>query len=339
MEILYIGNKLAVHGKSPTTIDTLGTKFEEMGMQVHYASSKINKLKRLLDMAVSTVKLRRKVNYVCIDTYSKQSFYFTLVVAFVCRVFKIKYYTFLHGGKLPERLQQSPFLCDLIFKHSVLNIAPSGYLKHFFDQKGYKNNIIIPNSVEIEDYAFKKRTQIKPNILYVRHFAAIYNPQMAVNMFAKVKQKYPEATLNFVGEDKDGSLEECKELAKDLGVIDSIIFSGRLPRHEWHQLSQNYDIFINTTNIDNTPVSLIEAMALGLPIVTTNVGGIPYLVEDHKNALLVNAGDEDAMASKVIELLEQDSLVERLSVNGRQLSESFSWEKIMLKWQQIFKNE
>ncbi len=339
MNILYIGNKLAVHGKSPTTIDTLGEKFELMGYQVYYASSKINKLKRLLDMVVSTIKLRKRVNYVCIDTYSKQSFYFTLAVAFVCKIFGIKYYTFLHGGKLPDRLKQSPKLCDFIFKNSVLNVAPSGFLKHFFDEKGYKNNIIIPNSVEIQEYSFKKRAQIEPNILYVRHFAAIYNPQMAIKMFAEVKKSYPEATLNFVGEDKDGSLEECKNLASELGVIDKITFSGRLPRHEWHELSKNYDVFINTTNIDNTPVSLIEAMALGLPIVTTNVGGIPYLVKDRETALLVDVNDHQAMATKIINLLESPKLVEQLSTKGRLLSESFSWERVMLKWQQIFEDE
>jgi len=78
-----------------------------------------------------------------------------------------------------------------------------------------------------------------------------------------------------VGPDKDSSLGEAKDLAKQLGVAESVTFTGVLPKAQWHQLSEKFDIFINTTNIDNMPVSIIEAMALGLPIVSTNAGGLP----------------------------------------------------------------
>ena len=79
-----------------------------------------------------------------------------------------------------------------------------------------------------------------------------------------------------VGPDKDGSLEKTKQYAKEKGVLHRVRFTGGLSKTEWIELSKDYNIFINTTNVDNTPVSVMEAMALGFPVISTNVGGVPF---------------------------------------------------------------
>ena len=112
-----------------------------------------------------------------------------------------------------------------------------------------------------------------------------YNPIMAVRVLNVLKEKYSNSTLTMVGPDKDGTLEECRVLATDLELNGSIDFKGYMKKNDWINIAKDFDIFINTTNFDNMPVSIIEAMALGLPIVSTNVGGIPYLLENKKNAL------------------------------------------------------
>ena len=96
-----------------------------------------------------------------------------------------------------------------------------------------------------------------------------------------------------------------------------------------------HDVFLNTTNIDNAPVSVIEAMACGLPVVSTNVGGIPYLLEHGKTALLVGPGDSDGMTGAVKRLLPEQGLYSELSANGRQLAESFDWEVVLPQWQRL----
>ena len=112
----------------------------------------------------------------------------------------------------------------------------------------------------------------------------------------------------------------------------NIQFTGKLSKAEWIDLSESYDIFINTTNVDNTPVSLIEAMALGLPIVSTNVGGIPYLISHEENGLLVESNNVESMMEAVAKLLEDQKMAERLSIAGRRKSEEFDWKKVKLKW-------
>src|SRR5690606_5008813 len=131
----------------------------------------------------------------------------------------------------------------------------------------------------------------------------------------------------------DGSLSAAKKYAKkhDLRVN----FTGKLKKKEWIKLSTAYDIFINTSDIDNTPVSVIEAMALGLPVVSTNIGGIPYLIEEGKTGLLVNPNDPEAMAKKIISLLNDTDLAARLAQHGGEKTMEFDWELIKEEWNKV----
>jgi len=158
---------------------------------------------------------------------------------------------------------------------------------------------------------------------------------MAIRVLGKLIDKYPDATLCMVGPDKDGSLESCQILAKALNVVDRISFTGLLTKKEWIDLSSNYDIFINTTNFDNHPVSVIEAMALGFPIVSTNVGGLKYLHADKQDALLVEKNDVNSMVEKIHSVLEDCTLAESLSINARKKAESFDWSEVSNEWFQL----
>ena len=96
-----------------------------------------------------------------------------------------------------------------------------------------------------------------------------------------------------------------------------------------------FDIFINTTDFDNTPVSLMEAMALGLPIVSTNVGGLPYLIDNGKDGFLVDNKNPLAMANSIQNLIEEN--LTEVATNARTKAESFSWENVRTKWLSILK--
>ncbi|MDX1940147.1 MAG: glycosyltransferase [Saprospiraceae bacterium] len=331
--ILYIGNKLSKHGYTPTTIETLGPLLESTH-QVYYASEKKNQLLRLFDISWSCIRWHRKVDIVLIDTYGTSAFYIALTVSFICRLVKLHYIPILHGGNLPLRLQNSPLLCQWIFKYSYQNVAPSGYMQAIFSKHGYGSQII-PNPINIYKYSFKYRENIYPRILWVRSFAELYNPDMAIQVLKQLLNNYPEATLCMIGPDKYGSLERCKRLAQDLAIIESVTFPGKMSKFDWHQLSKNYDIFINTTNVDNAPVSVIEAMALGLPIVSTSVGGIPFLFENRKEGFMVEVGNVDEMVNTIEFLLKYPTEVARISFNARQKSMEWAFENVKTKWDNL----
>ncbi|MFY0483519.1 glycosyltransferase family 4 protein [Flavobacterium sp. PLA-1-15] len=331
--LLYIGNKLSGHGVSVTTIETLGVLLEEEGFALHYASSKKNMAFRMLDMIWSVLKFRSKTHFILIDTYSTSSFWYAFLTSQLARILKIKYIPILHGGNLPQRLKNNPRLCKMLFGNAYKNVAPSGYLLHHFELSGFNNAIYIPNTLEIDNYSYKEQKVVFPHLLWVRSFAKIYNPNMTIEVFKLIKEKYPEATLCMVGPDKDGSLADAKLLAQAYQL--DVVFTGKLSKKEWIELSENYNLFISTTHFDNTPVSVMEAMALGLPVISTNVGGIPYLLNDGVDALLVADGAIDEMVDAIDRLCQDEGLAKNISHKARLKVESFDWNVVKHSWKNV----
>jgi len=175
--------------------------------------------------------------------------------------------------------------------------------------------------------------------VWLRAFHEVYNPRIAVQVAASIIREHPECRLFMGGGDKgDGSLQRTEELAKALGIAGSVEFSGKIASSEVPDWLQGGDVFINTTNVDNAPVSVIEAMACGLCVVSTNVGGIPCLLDDGKDALLVPPDDPEAMAAAIRRILTEPGLSERLSKNARRKAEQFDWSSMLPRWEELLRN-
>ena len=333
--ILYIGNNLVKKTNYATSMDILSSLLKLEGFTVNKSSSKSNKILRLLEMCFAVFDYKTKVNYVLIDTYSTSSFYYALLTSQLCRLFRLKYLPILHGGDLPHRLNLNPKLSSLIFNNSFQNIAPSGYLKYEFELKGY-TTLLIPNVIPITKYNFKNRQKLQPRLLYVRSFAKIYNPTMAIEVLKELKNTYSKAVLCMVGPDKDGTLNDVQQLIDRYQLHDSVEITGVLSKSEWHKKSEDFDIFINTTNVDNTPISVIEAMALGLPVVSTNVGGLPYLIDDNKDGVLVDNEQPILMAKKIIKIIEENK--SSFAKKARCKVENFDWSVVRRQWLKLLNN-
>lgn len=332
VNILYIGNNLVEKTGYPSTMQLLSILLEREGHVVVKASDKLNVLTRMMHMLTTIIKHRKRTDIVLIDTYSTLNFYYAYFCAVLLRFLKLPYIPILHGGNLPQRLKKSPLLSKAIFGKAFVNIAPSNYLYEVFRQQNFKT-ICIPNTLETEQYPFKERTQYAPKLLYVRSFAGIYNPKMAIKVLFELKKSYPKAQLCMVGPDRDGTLNEVKDLVNRLQLEDAVEFTGVLTKAAWHKKSEGFDVFINTSNVDNMPVSLLEAMALGLAVVTTNVGGIKYLIKDTVNGILVNPDDEMAMANAIKHLIENGAIT--MVRKARAEVEALEWDKVKHKWNRL----
>ena len=332
--VLYLGNKLSSLDFTPTGVETLGKKLLEF-LNVITASDKKNIYLRLFDMIFVLLKNKKKIKVVLIDTYSGKAFYYVLIISLICRILNKKYIPILRGGDLPKRIQRNNFLSKNIFSHSYINIAPSNFIKQKFKTKGFRT-IMIPNCIDLESYSFFHRISCSPNLLWVRSFHKIYNPKMAILVLNELLKDFPNASLCMVGPDKDGSLEECEKLSIELNIQKNILFTGLLKKNEWIEKSKKFDIFLNTTNYDNLPVSVLEAMALGLPIVSTNAGALSTFHEDNVDALIVEKKDFLSMTKNIKLLISDNSLSEKLSRNARYKAEAFSWEKLKNKWKNLF---
>lgn len=332
-QLLYIGNKLSRHGQTPTTVETLGEQLQE-DYDVVTVSDKKDIALRMIDMMVS-VLTNPKADYVLIDTYSSKSFYYALAVGMLCRIVGKPYIPILHGGNLPQRLADNPQLCRALFAHSFANVSPSPYLQHAFAQQGYEGVRVIPNNIDIQTYSYKRRDTFAPRILWVRAFAKPYNCVLAIEVMRLLTEHYSEAQLCMVGPDRDGTLQEVLDLRKQYGLEDKVLLPGRMTREEWHTLSEEYDIFLSTTNFDNTPVSLIEAMALGLPVISTRVGGVPYMVEEGKEAYLVEPNDAKAIAERIVYIVTHAEEVRQVCECARKKAEQFDWQVVHQQWREL----
>ena len=199
--ILYFGNKLSKHGFTKTSMEELIPKLELIH-RIKSVSDKKNRFFRMLDMVILFFSNYRKTNFILIDIYSGLGFYYAFIISCLSQLYSIPY---LHGGNLPVRLATSKYLSKIIFSNSYINISPSLYLKEKFINQGYIVKYI-PNFININLYDYKKRNKCKPNILWVRSFHEIYNPQMAILVLSKLLIEFPEARLCMFGPDKYGSL-------------------------------------------------------------------------------------------------------------------------------------
>ncbi len=303
------------------------------GYKVKTASTRSNKALRLIEMLGLIVRYHKTTDIVLIDTYGAMNFYYAYLVAKTCQAYHVKYIPILHGGNLPERLSATKKYSKSLFGKAKINIAPSKFLYDIFKAEGFHNTKIIPNAIQMENYPFKKREDFQPKLLWVRRFQKRYNPVMALEVLLLLKKDYPNAKLCMVGPDKDGTMKTCKKFAAKNQL--DIEFTGKLKKKAWAKLSKDYDFFINTTNIDNTPISVIEAMSLGLAVVSTNVGGMPVLIKNNDVGVLVPVNNAQNMASEIDKLIKHPEKAQSLTENARKKVQNFAWEKVKSDWNRV----
>jgi glycosyltransferase involved in cell wall biosynthesis len=210
--------------------------------------------------------------------------------------------------------------------------VPSNYLVEVFARFEFVARPIF-NFVETERFCFRERRNLRPVFLSNRNLEPLYNVGCVLRAFAIIQQRFPEARLVVAG---DGSQRaELETLAREL-TLRNVEFIGRVAPDRMHQLAGAADIYLNGSNIDNMPGSIIEAFASGLPVVTTDAGGIPYIVSNEETGLLVHRGDFEAMAAAALRLLEDNAFAWRLASRAREQCDKYRWVAVKSDWVQLY---
>lgn len=211
-------------------------------------------------------------------------------------------------------------------------VVPSGYLVRVFADFGLHARSI-HNFVDTNQFGFRVRRPLQPILLSNRSLEPLYNIACTLRAFAAIQRTRPDARLIVAG---DGSLRaELEALASALHLRNTE-FLGRVPQDRMPALYAEADVFLNSPNIDNMPGSIIEAFAAGLPVVTTDAGGIPYIVTDGETGLIVPRGDHEAMASCAIRLLEDGDLATRIARQAHEECQKYSWEAVRSDWLDLY---
>ena len=332
--VLLVGNFLA--GGSWQVCQSLAERLSDAGWQVHTTSSVRPRVMRLADMMHSAWRLRNSVDMAMVEVYSGPAFRWAEVVSALLAGQRTPFVLALHGGNLPSFAAHHPRRVIRTLNRAAAVVAPSDYLKE--SMAAYRADIqLLPNAIELRHYPFRLRAPARPKLVWLRSFHDIYDPTMAVRVLAALKKRHSEATLRMVGPDKgDGSLQRAAEAARELGVLDDVEFVGAAPKERVPEELAKADIFINTSRIDNMPVSVIEALGCGLCVVSTNAGGVARLLTDGQDALLTPPGDAERMAAACSSVIADDELASRLSQAGRSTAERFAWSSVLPEWEELF---
>ncbi len=229
-----------------------------------------------------------------------------------------------HGGSIAKFFADWTWLVRPVLRRydEILALTPTH--ARIFEDYGVQAQIV-PNIVPVETISFRPRGPLSSKILWLRQLEPRYRPEDALQIFSTVRKKYPNATLTMSG---GGSMaaKMAKEI-KDRG-LGGITLSGHLSLDGIPAAYDAADIFLNTSAFDNLPLTLIEASASGLPIVSSNAGGIPDLISDGINGLLAPIGDTKTMTETILRLLDDPDLVRDLSHAARQNAERFAWPQV-----------
>lgn len=333
--LLLAANFLSSNGGRRSVMEDLAERLREAEYDLITVSPYRNGWVRGAHMLAMALIRRRDYKVSVVDLYSGRAFLWGEGVCWALRMIGKTYVLTLRGGNLPAFAKRWPGRVRRLLRSAAAVTAPSHYLLE--QMKPYRDNLrLLPNSLDLGVYKFRLRGRPQPYLTWLRAFHTTYNPSLAPRVVAMLAQDFPDIHLTMIGPDKgDVSLQRTQEVAAELGVTDRIDLPGGVFKAEVPNWLNKGDIFLNTTNVDNTPISVLEAMACGLCVVSTNAGGIPYLLEHERDALLVPPGDPEAMAAAVRRILTETGLAERISRNARQKVEQFDWSVIFPQWETL----
>lgn len=255
---------------------------------------------------------------------------FSAPAIWIARITGVPVIVNYHGGEAGAFLDKAFFWIKPSLSRADAIIVPSGFLEAVFGKHGFSTSIV-PNVIDLSRFsaASETRASLKansPHIIVTRNLEPIYDNATALRAFSIVRHTFPAATLVIAGSGPErGALEK---LAAGLGMTDAVIFTGRVDNEDMAALYRSADIMVNPSLADNMPISVLEALASGVPVVSTDVGGVPYLVEHGKTALLVPAQDPVAMADAILALLNEPARARQFSEAGKASVQQYAWTKV-----------
>jgi glycosyltransferase involved in cell wall biosynthesis len=236
-----------------------------------------------------------------------------------------------HSGECRDHLQRS-YIARLVLKNTDRIVVPSGYLVDVLAEFGLRAEAV-PNIVDPSQFSFRVRRPLRPHMVCTRGFHPYYCVDVVVRAFAQVQKTFPEATLDLVG---GGPLEsDIRNLVREMN-LSGVNFKGVAGRSEIGRFYDDADIFINGSRLDNMPVSVLEAFASGMPVISTEPEGMRYLVEHERTGLLSPPGDAAALARNAIRVLQDPELAECLVTNAWQEFQRYAWPTVQQQWMKVY---
>ena len=235
------------------------------------------------------------------------------------------------GGNADPFLSHGPGYVLRMLARASMRVTPSVFLQRVFAKHGLSAQVI-PNIIDLSRFAPRPPRSFgdSPHIVVTRNLEAIYDIPTAIRAFASIRNAFPGATMTVAGSGPE--LANLQALALRMQLGDCVRFSGRIDNASIPALYASADCLINSSTVDNMPISILEAFASGVPVVSTRAGGIPDMVEHGVSGLLVPVGDDRAMAREVVHLLQNPEFASSLRRAGLADAQKYAWPQVRAKW-------
>jgi glycosyltransferase involved in cell wall biosynthesis len=336
MRVLILGSFLPWSVGSRAVSEDLGERLAAEGWEVLMRSRRRRAAPRLLDSVASAWRLRSRYAVALVDVYSGRAFCLAEAACWALRRARKPYILALHGGGLPGFARRWPRRVRRLVESAALVTAPSGYLVE--ELRALHPRVhVVPNPIALARYPFRARAALRPRLVWLRAFHRVYDPVLACQALACLRVRFPGARLIMIGPDKrDGSLDETRRAVAALGLGGHVVLPGPVPKADVPRWLSPHDVLLNTARVDNAPVTLLEAQACGLCVVTTGAGGLRYVLTDGEDALVTPDRAPEGLAGAVERLLAEPELAERLSRSGRRRAERHDWSDLLPRWRTLF---
>ena len=333
MRILQIANYSQGKGGISVQVELLQTKLREDGIQCDIISTK-GTLSHRARAICRLLVIGRKYDIFHIHACSDRGFFPAVVGITAGRLLHKRTVLTYHGGGAESFFKKHTKLVRYFLTRTNANIALSGFIGRVFNEYDLPYTII-PNIIELDGNHFRKREAINPDFISTRSLVETYNIECTLKAFQIVQEEYPEATLTLLG---DGILRKhLEDFVQETGLR-NVHFTGMVKNSEIYYYLDRADIMVSSSRADNMPVSILEGFNAGLLVIASEVGGIPYMIEDGKNGLLFKNDDAAEMADKMLFAVRDQENSINMIESAYQSLIKYTWKESKDRLIQIYNN-
>ena len=333
MNILQIANYTEGGGGISVQVKQLQRHLLGEGIHCDILSTK-GSLGERFRSVIKLIAIGHKYDVFHVHACSNRGFLPAIIGISCGRLFRRRILLTFHGGEGASFFEKREKLVRFFLSKTDANIVLSGYIGSLFDKFGFPY-VVIPNIIEPPASVYRKRGKIVPRFISVRALFPLYNVQCILRAFAEHKKNSPESSLVILG---DGPSRMDLERYVVENHIQDVSFLGQVPNSKIYEYLDDADILLSAPRFDNMPVSLLEGFSAGLLVISSNVGGIPYMIVDGENGLLFEDDDDHGLAGKMQYAIDHPDHCRRMMENAHDGISRYSWEENRERYLRLCQN-
>lgn len=335
----HMAENLAQCGHEVHVITSLDEGLPEVGCEKGFHIHRLPKIEiHFIGGLVFWADIIRKLQKIKPDLIHAQSFASGMPALLSNKLLRIPYVIYGRGSDVYLPSWFTKLTAKTILKNASAVIALTEHMKGAMQTIYSRDVVVVPNGINLGGDTGRQSERRNPGkrILFVGRLHPVKGIRYLLGAMSMVHQNMPEAKLILVGDGEERELLE--NLTDSLEIRECVEFAGRVPHERIQDYMDQAEVFVLPSLSEGFPVTILEAMACGLPVVATCVGGIPDIIEDGTNGYLVDAMNQEQIAEALLTLLRNEQLRNNISDSNRETAEKYRWDTVITTLEGIYQD-